>query len=140
MSYSFEKPKKKKEVSSGWRGIGCVLMILLPAVSYFAAEYMLLHTAPVRNIFLKATPALFGTVSIPPVLLRMTTLNPLWVWLRGQNNLMVELLFGAIILIALSGLVAMIYGFMYRAVAPSKYGPMDAPPPKRRGKRKKYSR
>ncbi len=140
MSYEFRKPPKKDGVPSGWRGIGCILILLLPVLSYGIALFLLENVPAVGRFFSDATPWLWGTVPIPPLLLKLTSLNGLWSWLSHQNNLMLELFLAVIILIFLSGFISMIYAFMYRAVAPSKYGPTDAPPPKRRGKRKKYNR
>lgn len=140
MSYSFEKPKEKKEMPSGWRGIGCVFMVMLPVLSYMTAVYLLTEVDSVRNLFARTMPGFFGTIPIHPLLYRITTFNFLWVWIRNSPGLPGYLVLGAVILIFLTGFVSMIYAFMYRAVAPSKYGPTDAPPQKIRGKRKKYNR
>ena len=141
MSYRFEKPKEKKEMPSGWRGIGCIFMIILPVISYMAAVFLLTEVDSIRSTFMRAMPGFFGTIPIHPLLLRVTALNLFWDWIRAQPDLPINLVLGIIILIALSGVIATLYGFMYRAVAPSKYGPTDAPPQKKsRGKRKRYTR
>ena len=136
-SYRFVKPKKEKVIPAGWRGIGCLLMLIFPVVSYFAAVE-LLKVDSIRFIFARAVPGLFGAFPIHPLLWRISALIPLWRWLQSINNLRVNLLFGAIIVLILSGIVSVIYSIMYRAVAPPKYGPQDAPPSKY--KPKKYSR
>lgn len=138
MSYRFQEPKQKKEMPAGWRGIGCLLILIFPIVSYFAA-IELLKADSIYALFARALPGLFGAIPIHPLLWRVTALVPLWNWLRSINNLNVNLVFGAIILLILSGIVSVLYGIMYRAVAPSKRGPTDAPPQKR-SKNKKYSR
>lgn len=140
MSYEFKKPQPQKEMPSAWRGIGCILMVLLPILSYGVADLLLKTVPAVRSFFLGATPWLFGQVPIAPVLLYISSLNFLWNWLASQNDLMITLLVTVIVLIFASGLFSMTYAFMYRTVAPPKYGPQDAPPQKRRGKRKKYNR
>ena len=43
-----------------------------------------------------------------------------------------------VFIVILGGIFSLVYAVMYRAVAPSRYGPMDAPPPK--VKIKKYKR
>ncbi len=138
MSYRFEAPKPKKEMPAGWRGIGCFLIVIFPVVSYFAA-IELLNVDSIHSFFVRAMPGLFGAIPIHPLLKRITSLTPLWDWLRSINNLGVNLVFGAVITLILSGIVSVVYGIMYRAVAPSKYGPTDAPPQKR-SKRQKYNR
>ena len=138
-SYRFVKPKEDKGMPSGWRGIGCLLMIILPIFSYFAAV-ALLEVDSIRGVFASAMPGLFGRVTIPRFLLYVTSLNPVWVWLQSINNLWVNLVFGIIILVVLSGIIGIFYSIMYNAMRPAKYGPTDAPPPKRRKGKQKYSR
>lgn len=140
-NYRFSKPKKEKVMPAGWRGIGCIFMIILPVISYMAAVFLLTEVESIRNTFMRAMPSFFGTIPIHPLLLRVTSLNFLWIWIRNHPGLPAYLVLGTIILIALSGIIGVLYGFMYRAVAPSKYGPTDAPPQKRpRGKSKRYNR
>ena len=62
MSYSFEKPKEKKEMPSGWRGIGCIFMIMMPVISYLAAVYLLDEVDSVHNLFAKAMPGFFSGI------------------------------------------------------------------------------
>ena len=138
-SYRFEQ-KKEKVTPAGWRGIGCLLMIILPVVSYFGAE-ALLKVSSIRAIFASAMPGLFGRIGIHPLLRRVTSLTPVWTWLYSIEDLGVNLVLGIVILVILSGIISVLYGVMYGAVRPSKYGPTDAPPPKRSKKSKKsYSR
>lgn len=138
MSYRFQEPKPKKELPAGWRGIGCLLMLIFPVVSYFAA-IELLKVNSIYALFMRAMPGFFGAIPIHSLLWRVTALVPLWNWLRSINNLAVNLVFGAIVLLILTGIVSVLYGIMYRAVAPARLGPTDAPPQKR-SKNKKYSR
>ena len=138
-TYRFEGPKKEKEIPSGWRGIGCLLIIILPVISYSAAVE-LLKVNSIYVPFARAMPSLFGPITVPPLLWQISSLIPLWNWLRGINNLGANLVIGFIVLVILSGIVSVIYATMYRAVAPSRYGPTDAPPPKRSKGRQKCSR
>jgi hypothetical protein len=140
MSYRFEAPKPKKEMPAGWRGIGCFLIMIFPVVSYFAAVDLLKNVDSIHTFFVRALPGLLGPISIHPLLRRITSLAPLWDELRSINNLGANLVLGVVILLILSGIVSVIYGIMYRTIAPSKYGPTDAPPQKRRKGPKKYSR
>jgi hypothetical protein len=58
--------------------------------------------------------------------------------LRGENNLVANLVFMVVISVVLYGIMSIVYGYVYSVAAPSKYGPMDVPPP--RVKTKKYRR
>jgi len=138
-SYSFEKPKKKKELSAGWRGIGCLLMIFLPVVSYYGA-FLLLKMPAIGSVFAGAMPKLYISIPLPSALYKITFMTGLWRWVETQNTLLVSFILGSLILVLLFTFVSAIYSIMYRAVAPPKYGPTDAPPQKRRKGPRKYSR
>ena len=126
---------KKKELPAGQRGIGCLLIILLPPISY-AAAIILLKITEIRNFFGRVSPALFGTPSIPKLLWKIRSINPFLRMISSWSNLEVNLLFGLIILLALSGIIALVYSIMYKTVNPSRYGPTDAPPSKRKSTKK----
>ncbi len=138
-TYRFEdkRRQKKKEIPSGWRGIGCLLMLILPVFSYLAA-IQLLRIDAVYRLFYRMSPGLFGAPSLHPYLWKLKGITSLLNTIYSWTNLEVNLVVGVIVLIALSGIISVIYGFMYRAVAPPKYGPTDAPPPKY--KPRKHSR
>lgn len=139
-NYRFEETKKKRgETSAGWRGIGCLLMIFLPIVAYYGGFLLLRDVEGLDKFWYGIAPGLFGKIAIPGLLLRIKSLLPLWQFLYDIDNLSLYIAFGSIILFVLSGIVGIIYSIMHSAVMPSRYGPMDAPPPKRR-KTKKYSR
>lgn len=115
-------------------------MIIVPALSYTLGYVLLTEVDAIRQAVFRAAPGLLGTITIPPLLLKIRSLNFLWSLMYKQQDLGGILVVGSIVLIFLSGLISMIYAFAYRAVAPPRYGPTDAPPQKRRGKRKKYTR
>ena len=126
---------KKKELPAGQRGIGCLLIILLPPISYFAA-IVLLRITEIRSFFGRVSPALFGAPSIPKLLWKVTAIDPVLRRVSSWNNLEVNLLFGLVILLILSGIIAVFYSIMYKTVNPSRYGPTDAPPSRRRPSKK----
>ncbi len=128
---------KKKQLPAIWRGIGCTMFILLPIISYLGAA-VLLEIKSVRFFFYGLSPTLFGEPSIPPILWEVRSIIPFLYEVRSWTNLEVNLIFASVILLILSGIISVIYSFMYRAVNPSQYGPTDAPPSKR--KVKKHSR
>jgi len=128
---------KKKQLPAIWRGIGCSMFILLPIISYLGAAVML-EIDSIRFFFYGLSPQLFGKPSIPPILWKITAIVPFLQEIRSWTNLEVNLIFASVILLVLSGIIGAIYGAMYRAVNPNRYGPTDAPPSKR--KVKKHSR
>ena len=117
-----------------WRGIGCLLMIIVPVLSFAAANLAF-------DYFLSRGQIPNDLLTTPEI--------PDWMWLvpvfaQIYGFLFVRFGIGAILMmtfvfiILISGVFAVLYAFMYRAVGPSRYGPLDAPPSRR--KTKKYKR
>ncbi len=136
-SYQREKAKaKRNEVNPIMRGIGCVLIVLVPILAYGISVYLVDYG--VRKGW--AIPATWlGIVNIPPLLLNLAGLSIVWNFLQAQNNLTANLVFAAAITIFIFGVLAIIYGFTYRIFGPPAYGPTDAPPIRGR-KVKRYKR
>ena len=134
--YKFDDDSKKSsELPAGQRGVGCGMMLLLPAVSYVAAMELIKIT-PIRNFFYGISPTLFGAPSIPSFIWKITAIKPLLDEIYSWTNLEVNLIFGAVILLVLSGLIGVVYSIAYRAVAPPRHSRLDAPPPRRKPTKK----
>ncbi len=126
---------KKKQLPAGQRGIGCIMMMLLPLISYVAAVE-LLKIEKVRLLFRASVPSFFGAPSLPPLLWEIKAIVPLLNTVYSWKNLEVNILFGLLILLALTGIISVGYSIAYRAVAPPKYGGLDAPPSRRKPSKK----
>ena len=124
----------KVQVHPIWRGIGCAIIILVPILSFAIAELLM--------------PSLLDRGLVPRQLL-FTPQIPFWLWyappiaqatqfLFGRYAIFATLMLTVVFMIILGGIFSFVYAVMYRAVAPSRYGPMDAPPPK--VKIRKYKR
>jgi len=117
-----------------WRGIGCLLIVLIPILSYAAAEV----TMPFfLNRGLVPKELLF-TPQAPDWLYLMPVLLQAFRFLLGRYAIMATLLLTVIYILFIGGILTVFYAFMYQIATPSRYGPMDAPPP--RIKVKKYKR
>jgi hypothetical protein len=125
---------KEKQLHPIWRGIGCVILVLVPIISFAAASVLM--------------PLLLKRGWVPQQLL-FTPQAPVWLWyapilaevfqfLFGRYAIFATLILTAVFIILLSGVFSLVYAIMYQTVAPPRYGPMDAPPPK--VKIKKYKR
>jgi len=126
---------EEKQLPAGQRGVGCVMMMLLPAISYVAA-IELLKIKDVRFFFYRINPGLFGAPNIPKFLWKVKSLNPVLHEIYSWTNLEANILLGIIVLLVLSGVIAVFYALAYRMVAPSRYRGINAPPPRRKTKRK----
>ena len=120
-SYRFQqqqKGPKRGEIHPVWRGIGCLLIVLIPAVAFSASRVII--EAAIE----------YGWFTVPRDLMRGPSGLP-FAFTYGE-------LLGTLILMLLGyGLVVVIYTLVFRMVGPPRYGPMDAPPPKRQKRRRR---
>jgi hypothetical protein len=129
----FQQPTKKApgEVHPVWRGIGCVMMVVIPVLSYAGAvkivEYGLQNHWPFPY-------TLIGHIYFPPWVWRAPVLPLLATPIANYDNLgAVALIFLALV-IALAGVFSTVYAIIYRVIAPPRYSAVDAPPPKYKAK------
>lgn len=115
------------------RGIGCLMFVLVPLLSYGIA--VVLVNGPARNWGIPQT--WLGTPDIP-AFMSSPALSLIGGFLRNQVNLKANLVFAAAVTLVIGGLMSIIYGYIYAMFGPSRYGPTDVPPP--RVKTKKYTR
>jgi hypothetical protein len=112
-------PKERPwKVHPLWQGIGCVMVVLIPLISY--AGGVLLVDATIENGWFQIPREFYG----PP-----------------GNPLLYSYL-GVAVLFSVFGylLFVIIYLIFYRFMGPPLLGPTDAPPPKRTKGPRKYSR
>jgi hypothetical protein len=121
--------RKPQEPHAIWRGIGCVLMIVVPVLSMAIGtqivKYALANKISVPVEFL-------GKVSMPGFIYNSFALRAIFKPLTEIQNLYANLVAGLICMILISSLISLIYAVAYRIANPYRYGPTDAPPPKRK--------
>ncbi|MBI5935925.1 MAG: hypothetical protein HY867_19640 [Chloroflexi bacterium] len=134
---SFEKQAKprRKDPHPVWRGIGCLSMLIIPAIS-FGISTILVQMAPSMGVYLP--PELLGRPVMPELLFKVPGLIGLLNWIQRQNNLYAILIITFAVVVVLAGIIAVGYALAYRIMGPPRYTGYDAPPP--RIKVKKYKR
>lgn len=111
-------PRKPWQVHPVWRGIGCIFILLLPLISYFAA--VLIVRENIKRRWFQIPSEFMGSITIPHL-----------------GRFYYVDLFVAFILLAIGfGLLVTLYAILYRIIAPPFYGPLDAPPVRYRKKRR----
>ena len=125
-SYSRPKPKPRNlGVHPLMRGIGCILIIVVPILAYGLAG-LLVNYAASRGW--PIPPTWFGPPKIHPLLMRLQGLRPIILFLQSQNNLEANLAFAIVLTIVIGGVMSILYGYIYTLFGPPQYGPQDAPP------------
>jgi len=124
-----------REVHPIWRGIGCLIILIVPLLSYGVVT---------------VTLPMFKSRGLIPRDLIVTSRLPDWMWsinpdltgwlqkLVGNPDFLPTVILLLIYIMIIGSLFSVIYSMIYRMARPSRYGPMDAPPI--RVKTKKYKR
>jgi len=116
MKYQYHtRPESvKREVHPIWRGIGLFMAILTPAMAY-AATLVLLEQNTAQ-----------GWMTIPKDVLVTFGSDPL---------LLVKIVLTLFLSVVIFGVLSLISFILYSAFAPSRLGPYDMPPIRRKTKR-----
>jgi hypothetical protein len=119
--YSRRPPPKKRpwRVHPIWRGIGCLMLIIIPVLSYAGA--VLLLQANMQR----------GWVPVPAEFMRNVHLP----WIGVINHMTATLIVTILLIFVGFGALMVLYALMYRLVGPSRLGPLDAPPQRSQRKR-----
>ncbi len=117
------------------RGLGCAIMIIVPVISYGAA-ILLVNLALQRGFPLP--PEWIGTPQFHPLMWKLSGLAYILAVLQTQTNLYANLVFALGISVVIGGFMAIFFGYLYRIMGPSEFGPTDVPP--MRVKVKRYKR
>ncbi len=125
---------EKPQLPAIWRGIGCLMIVVIPVVSYILAYYTV-QLAVAQNWPMPYQ--LMGAPIMPSLLRASDALLPIVQFIESQQNLYAVLLLAVVYIVVLGGAVSLVYTYIYRYVGPPRYGPLDAPPSKTRVKRYK---
>jgi hypothetical protein len=105
-----------------WRGIGCLMMLLIPIMSYAGA--VVLVQANLEQGWLPMPGELLQTVAIP--------------FVGDVEQFFAVVIVTVLLMIIGFGVVTILYSLIYSAVGPPRLGPLDAPPVRNSPKKKKY--
>ncbi|HVN14717.1 MAG TPA: hypothetical protein VMT73_03175 [Anaerolineales bacterium] len=119
-----------------WRTIGCLMMIIVPLLSFFAALTTI--TMGIQNHW-PLPNELMGYPQLPQFLFSTPGLSFLFSPIANANHFYAYIVFTLVYIMLLGGIVSFFYAVIYRFTGPSRYGPLDAPPIKG-AKTKQYKR
>jgi hypothetical protein len=133
--YQFRQEKQPYDIHPVWRGIGCLLLVIIPVLSYFSA--VLVVRANFRSRWIAVPYELAVPINFSPIYQAVPALRPFFASLGPVYpiDLLVTLLF----VVVGFGLLTVLYSAMYRMSGQGGLGPTDAPPI-RKSPRKGYGR
>ncbi len=107
--------EREKKPHAIWRGIGFVMMLIIPVMSWFGSVLLVQYNLQ------------YGWYRIPSDLISKVI----------EPYLYVKIIITIVLMIILFGGYSMIAFLIYRFFGPPRYGPMDVPPVAYRGKQYK---
>ena len=122
---------KKQGMNPLWRGVGCILFIIVPLLSYFL---MTLVVPPVLATG-QVPPELTASPTFPPWVAKAPVLNGLAAYLSSVQNLWLMLIIFAVILLLLATVSSLVWTMVQSVVGPPRYTEMDAPEAEQGAKR-----
>jgi len=125
-SQKYQKDQKERpwKINPVWRGIGCILILLIPIMSWLGAQ-----------IFIAS-----NTIALPPDLTKTVSIRYFKVaevdriiadfnHFTAANGLITGQFFFTVIFMFIGfGVLSFIYAVLYRMIGPPRYGPFDIPP------------
>lgn len=131
----YRRPRRtRKKMSPIWRGVGCLLMITVPIISYVVG-HALLQAAKSGGLI---PPEILGYPKFPEWVYGVPFLDTLARFIGSLKDPLAMLLFFFATLLLLSGLISLIYSAIYQVLGPPRYTELDAEPS--RHKAKEYKR
>jgi hypothetical protein len=123
--YEYKQVKPRRwRVHPIWRGIGLAMIILVPILSYTGA-YMLVREN-IKSKWFEVSGDLMQTVNFAPLLRMIPELRG--VVASFGKIYYLDLAFTVLFMVVGFGVLTILSGFLYRAMGPSRYGPVDAQP------------
>jgi hypothetical protein len=125
--YAAPPPKRRKDIHPIWRGLGCLIILIIPVISYAGAS-VLMDTAwkqkwPLPNW-------MYGYPVAPKFITQVQVLRDTFAPLLSFKDLYGLAIFTLLLMVVLYGLYSVIYAILYNIVGPPRYSHLDAPPPK----------
>jgi hypothetical protein len=123
-SFKQQPFKRPYEVHPIWRGIGCIMMILIPLVS-IVGSLVLIDTGQKQGWPLPYE--LMGNPRFPAMAYQIPVIEDLARSISSVNNLYAIAVFSIVFMILGFAIISLVYSFAFKAVGPSRYTPLDAP-------------
>jgi hypothetical protein len=128
------KSVEKRGMNPIWRGIGCILIIIVPLMAF---GLMVVFTPSIISTG-KVPYQLLGHVHFPDWAFKLRITADIASYISSIDNLWMNIITFFVMLLILTAVTSLLYSMIYTLVGPARYSAQDAPPPKYKGK--KYTR
>lgn len=124
------KPKPPKVLNPIWRGIGCILLVVVPLIAFG----LMLLLVPSLKATGKVPYQLIGYVHFPDWAYKVIIISSIARFIGGLNDLWLSIITFFVIVLILTTVASLLYSWIYSLVGPARYTALDAPPSKHQGK------
>jgi hypothetical protein len=123
-SFKQEIYKRPYDVHPIWRGIGCLMMILIPLMAIVGAIVMIDEGTkagwPIPQ-------ELLGYPKFPAMAYQLPVIDNIALAISSVNNLYGIIAISLVFMVLGFAIISMVYSFAFRVMGPSRYTPLDAP-------------
>jgi len=123
-TFKQEVYKRPYEVHPIWRGIGCLMMIMIPLVSIVGAIVLIDSGQKQGWPF---PYELMGYPRLPALAYQIPVISDIARPISSVNNLFAIAVFSVVFMLLGLAVISLVYSFAYKAMGPSRYTPLDAP-------------
>ena len=128
------KSPVKRGMNPIWRGIGCILIVIVPLLAYG----LMVLVSPLIIATGKVPYQLLGYVHLPEWVFRVRILAGIALFFTSISNLWMNIITFFVMVLILTGVTSLLYALAFALIGPARYTSLDAPPSKY--KAKKYTR
>lgn len=128
-SQKYHKGSKEKpwQLHPIWRGIGCVLLLIVPIMSWFAAQLFLESRLSTTLPYSLTQVVVIPFTHVQEVDKAVLQVN---LYFQRTHFLLGQVFLTVIFSVIGFGIIALLYAIVYRMAGPPRYGPFDIPPNK----------
>jgi hypothetical protein len=129
-----QKSASRQGLHPIWRGIGCILIVVVPLIGY----WLTIISLPLIIATGRVPYQLMGYIHFPAWAFTVPVISSVASFIGGVSNLWLNIITFFIIVLLLTAVASLLYSMLYALVGPARYTELDAPPAKY--KTKKYTR
>lgn len=123
-SFKQEMYKRPYDVHPVWRGIGCIMMILIPLIAIVGSMVTIDEGTkagwPIPY-------ELLGYPRLPAMAYQIPVIDNIAIAISSVNNLYGIIAISLVFMIIGFAFISMFYSFAYKMIGPPRYTPLDAP-------------
>jgi hypothetical protein len=113
-----------------WRGIGCILTVVVPLISYALTTIFIPPIVATGMV----PHELLGRVQFPAWAYTTPVVSSIAGYLGSIDNLWIKLIGFFIMISLLTGVFSLLYSIVYQLIGPPRYTDLDAPPSRHKPK------